>query len=375
MITSLLHDDMKSFQDLAHNFASKELAHRREESDRYPFGLFDDTVLAKAHELGFLGITLPEDMGGIGQGVRALCVILECICRTDASLAAIIFTNTLAQEILLKAGAVDLLRQVTVSNNPKDILISFPSYSNPEEHKNLPFATKGDMGYSLSGSIDYVVLAPIASQALIPARITGQDGYSLFLVDLRSPKVKKGESLFSLGVHACPVADITLNGAEARLVGQEGKGPAFFEETANMMYVAAAAVSLGIMKGSFDYALTYSNEREQGGWPIINWSEMKMILADMAIQMNIAEMAVSEACNAIEKKVAGWDVCAKTTALHVQNVACLVTTDGIQILGGYGYMKDYGQEKRFRDAAQNKALLGMAPLRKMDLIDQINSMR
>ncbi len=110
MITSLLHDEMKSFEDLALNFAVKELAHRREVSDRYPFSPFDNTVLAKAHELGFLGITLPEDLGGIGQGISTLCVVLESICRTDASLGAIIFTNALAQEIILRSGSGELLR-------------------------------------------------------------------------------------------------------------------------------------------------------------------------------------------------------------------------------------------------------------------------
>ena len=104
MITAIMNNEIKSFEDLALNFANKELAHRRESSDRYPFGPFDDEVLAKVHELGFLGITLPEELGGIGQGISTLSVILESLCRIDASLGALIFSNTLAQEIILKAG-------------------------------------------------------------------------------------------------------------------------------------------------------------------------------------------------------------------------------------------------------------------------------
>ena len=369
MITTLLHDEMKSFEDLALNFALKELAHRREVSDRYPFGAFDNTVLAKAHELGFLGITLPEDLGGIGQGISTLCVVLESICRTDASLGAIIFTNALAQEIMLRSGSGELLREPS----SRGALLAFSAYSDPLEHKDLPLAARGKKGYTLSGPANYVVLAPIAAHALIPARISGQEGYSFFLVNLSHPKVKKSEPVFSLGAHACPVADITLDAAEAVLVGREGKGAEGFKEAAGMMYAAAAAISLGIMRGSFDYALAYSNEREQGGCPIVNWSMIKTILADMAIQTKIGDMAVSCACSAIEKKIAGWDLLAKTAALYVQDAACQVTTEGIQVLGGYGYMKDYGQEKRFRDAQQNKTLLGLAPLRKVELLDQMNT--
>jgi len=373
MITSIMHDEMKSFEDLAVNFANKELDKRREQSDKYPFVPFENTVLAKAHELGFLGITLPEDLGGIGQGISTLCVVLESICRTDASLGALIFTNALAQEIILKSGGADTLRGIASSTDPESALIAFPAYSDPLEHKDLPRAAKSKKGYTLSGSSSYVVLAPIAGHALIPAKIKDQEGYSFFLVSLSDPKVKKGEPVFSLGVHACPAADLALSGAEAVLVGQEGSGPACFVGAAEKMYAAAAAIALGIMKGSFDYALAYSNEREQGGWPIVNWSEIKMILADMAIQAKIADMAVSQACSAVENKIAGWDVYAKTAALHIQEAACQVTTDGIQILGGYGYMKDYGQEKRFRDAKQVKTLLGMAPLRKIGLLDQLNA--
>jgi alkylation response protein AidB-like acyl-CoA dehydrogenase len=373
MITSLMHEELKSFEDLALNFAAKELDKRREESDRYPFGPFDRSALAKAHELGFLGITLPEDLGGIGQGISTLCVILESICRTDASLGAIIFTNALASEIVLRSGSALLLREITSSGSPEGVLIAFPAYSDPAEHKVLPLAAKGTDGYSLSGQVDYAVLAPIAAHALIPAKIPGQEGYSLFLVDLASSKVKKSDPVFSLGVHACPVADLVLTGAQGDLVGQEGNGAAYFGEAAEVMCAAAAAISLGIMRGSFDYALAYSNEREQGGWPIFNWSEVKIILANMAVQMKVADLAVSQACSAIEKKAAGWGSCAKAAAIHAQEAACQVTTDGIQVLGGYGYMKDYGQEKRFRDAGQVKTLLGMTPLRKIELIDAMNA--
>lgn len=373
MMTSLMHGDLKSFEDLALNFAGKELAHRREVGDRYPFIPFDRAVLAKVHELGFLGMTLPEDLGGIGQGMSTLCVVLEGISRTDASLGAVIFTNALAQEIILRSGSADMLRRIVSSDTPEGLLIAYSVYSDPQEHKDLSLAAKGKKGYTLTGSAGYVVLAPIAAQALIPARISGQEGYSFFLVSLSSPNVKQSEPVFSLGVHACPVADLTLNGAEALLVGREGNGAACFAEATNMMYAAAASISLGIMRGSFDYALAYSNEREQGGWPIVNWSMIKTILADMAIQTKVGEMVVVGACSVMEQKAPGWDICVKAAALHVQEAACQVTTEGIQVLGGYGYMKDYGQEKRFRDAQQMKTLLGLAPLRKVGLLDRMNA--
>ncbi|HQI02849.1 MAG TPA: acyl-CoA dehydrogenase family protein [Deltaproteobacteria bacterium] len=373
-MTSPLRDELKAFETLAENFALKELSPRREESDRYPFGPFPDDILEKAYEVGFLGITLPEELGGIGQGISALCNVLERICRADASLGAVIFTNTLSQEIIMRAGGSDILGRILSSPaDAKGFLIAFPSYSNPAEHSGLPAAKKGANGYALSGKVDYAVLGNLASHALVPARTSGLDGYSLFLISLNDPRVRKSEPVFSLGVHACPACDLVLSNAEATLIGGEDRGKDPYEDASDFMNAAAAAMSLGVMRGSFDYALAYCNEREQGGWPIVNWSEIKMILSSMAVQVEVAGMAVSEACCAIENKVSNGKTLARAAALFVQDAACLLTTDGIQVLGGYGYMKDYGQEKRFRDAKQLQALLGLSPLRKLRFMDQINA--
>lgn len=373
-MTSPLREELKAFETLAENFAVKELSPRREESDRYPFGPFYEDILEKAYEVGFLGITLPEELGGIGQGITALCNVLERICRADASLGAIIFTNTLSQEIIKAAGGSDILLKTLASPaNAKGFLIAFPSYSNPAELSTLPAARKAADGYIISGRLEYTVLGNIADHALIPARIAGQDDYSLFLISLSDKGVKRSDPVFSLGVHACPASDIVLNDAPATLVGPEGQGRSSYEEASDFMNAAAAAMSLGVMRGSFDYALAYCNEREQGGWPIVNWSEIKMILSNMAVQVEVADMAVAETCCAIENKTQGWKTLAQAAVLFTQDAACLLTTDGIQVLGGYGYMKDYGQEKRFRDAKQLQTLLGLFPLRKLGFMDQLNA--
>ena len=104
--------DLKPFEDLASSFAAKELAKKTEEHDTYPFGPFFAKVLDKAHEVGFLGVLLPEDLGGINGGISALCVILDNICRADSSLGGIIFTNALAQEIMMEAKAAQALKKI-----------------------------------------------------------------------------------------------------------------------------------------------------------------------------------------------------------------------------------------------------------------------
>ncbi len=366
MITTF-RNDLKPFEELAQSFAAKELAKKVEEHDRYPFGDFFSDVLARACEVGFLGVVLPEDLGGIGGDIATLCVILEKLCRADSSIGGIIFTNALSQEILLASGAAKEAKKIfTSASRAEEFLVAFPSYSDPGTMDDLPLAAASGKGYALTGRLEFLVLGSLASRALIPARIDGRPGWSFFLADLAQTGVELSAPIFSLGLHACPAVDLVLKGAKAQLIGEEGKGGSVFDAVSKKMHLAAAAMNAGIMKGSYQEALAYSRERFQGGREIINWSEVTMLLAGMCIKSEVAGMCVAQACLAAEKDAPGSSSVA--AALHIHELACEAVTDGIQVLGGNGYMKDYGQEKRFRDARQVQALLGSAPFKKIALM-------
>ena len=372
MLTTI-KSELKPFEDLAHNFAVRELAANRKANDSYPFGPFFDPVVARAYEAGLLGITVPEECSGAGQGIGALCVILDRISAVDASLSGIIFTNALAQEIMLAAGGKDTLKAIMEkATDTRSTLIAYPAFSNPGETQIGLDAVRTGGTFRLSGTIEYVVLGGMAGHALVPARIKGQDGrqdgYTFFLVDQGGKGITKTEPIFSLGLHACPAVDLTLAGVEGIPVGKEGDGARCFDHASDRMHAAVAAIQCGIMKGAFQEALSYSQERFQGGREIINWSALRMLLGDMAVQAGIADMVVSGAAMAVDQQDPQWGLSARAAALHLSELACKLTTDGIQILGGNGYMKDYGQEKRFRDAKQVQALLGLFPLRKLGLV-------
>ncbi len=364
--------ELKLLNKASSEFARKELAPNREENDRFPFAPFFAPVLEKAYSLDFFHVTLPETLGGIGHGVTALSVILYNICREDSSLGGIVFTHTAAQELLLAAGAENLIQPIMQSESSvHDLLIAFPIFNNPAETENMGVCEKTNDSYILSGTIEFVVLGGCAGHALLPARHNGTNGFSFFLVDLAAQGITVSDPIHSLGLHACPAVDIRLDNVKARLVGEEGRGEAYFEEMTDRMSVTGAAMSAGIMKGSYDEALKYSRGRFQGGREIINWSEVQMILADMAVNIQNADMLVSRACQAVDTKEKGWKTCSRTAAISIQTTACDLTTWGIQILGGVGYMKDFGQEKRFRDAKHIQAILGLAPMRKLKLIREL----
>ena len=363
--------DLKPIADLAQSFAARELSGKTEEHDRYPFGEFYDHVLDKAHEVGFLGAILPESLGGIGGDIGTLCVILQNICQVDGSLGGIIFTNAMSQEIMLAAEA-DLAQEIFPgAASPREFLVAFPSYTDPAQTDTLPKAVGSGKDFALTGHLEFLVMGNLARQAIIPARTGKGPSYAFFLVDLSATGVEKSDPIFSLGLHACPAVDINFQGAKARLVGTENGGHAAFEKASLAMNVAAAAMNAGIMKGSFDEALAYSRERFQGGRAIVNWSEVSMVLAGMSIKSDVAAMCITQACLGLQKSGDGGGSQYISSSIHIHELACEAVTDGIQILGGYGYMKDYGQEKRYRDARMVQALLGPAPMKKLAMIRRI----
>ncbi|MHB8894538.1 MAG: acyl-CoA dehydrogenase family protein [Candidatus Geothermincolia bacterium] len=368
---SLMNSELEMFEQTVQDFAEKELAEGRQENDRpFAYPQFEG-VLRKANVVGFFSVTLPEELGGCDMGITELCVMLENISRIDASLAAVIFTDTLAKEIVYRARGFVLLKELlTVVSEFNSALFAFPSQGDPAERGELSAAPVGEGLFTLDGKADYVVLGGLARHAVLPAE-TSAGGHSFFLVDLSGPGVSVGDPVASLGLHACPAVDITLEGARGRLVGDEGEGAVYLERVAGRMNAAAAAMSLGLMKGSFEEAVAYARERQQGGREIVNWSEVRRILARMAVKVKVADMVVSEACRTAQENLADWELGAMAAALFAGEMSVDLTTDGIQVLGGNGYMEDYGQEKRFRDAAQVRSLLGNAPLRELRLMGKV----
>ncbi len=372
-MSALISSEFKILNEMASDFALQELAPKREEYDEYPFKPLFIDVLKKAYETGFLGVMMSEEQGGFNRSIKALCIVLNNICRIDASLGGVIFNNALTQEIMMNAGETNLLSSlVSNAKSFEDIIVAFPVFDNPGDISIKAKAKKGkDNKYVLSGSAEYVTLGGIAKQALIPAVIDGQNKYSFFMVATDQSGVQCSDPVVSIGMHACPSVDITFRDAEAILVGKENEGTTYFDLASDRMSVASAAMASGVIRGSFNVALDYAKQRPQGGREIINWSNLRMMLSDMAVKLKCADLAISSACSMVDEQEPGWQIASRAVDLLVSELACDATNYGIQVLGGNGYMHDYSQEKSFRDARQIQALMGMAPMRKLAYIKRI----
>ena len=368
--TDSLAAERQAFTDLAKDISVKKLVENREEHDKYPFGeLFADAI-RDAGVVGFYGVNLPLDFGGVGMNTGMIAAILEQLSEADASLAGIVFTNAAALEIL-NAGAGSA-KDASIFQSVKNLgstPLAFPAYASPEEIQ-MPVMNKNGAGIFF-GKINNLPLGDIADHAVIPARKEGENGFSYYLIDLSDKGVRKSKPIVSLGLHACPAVVLTMEKVPALLVGTAGEGQKYFLSMRDQMSVCAAAMALGNMRGSLNDALIYTADRYQGGRQIIDWGQVRMMLANMAIETKIAEACLAAACQEMDCNMCGWERTAQAAAIHIGEMANRSCTDGVQLFGGNGYMKDYPQEKRMRDTKQIQCLLGRSLLRKMDYIAEI----
>jgi alkylation response protein AidB-like acyl-CoA dehydrogenase len=361
--------EYKLLYGASRKFAQKILLPEREENDRFPFSRLNTGIIEKAFELDFFHVWLPEKLGGMGGHLKKLILILQTIAETDASMAVMILSNALAQDILIQAGEDNTLETVcSGEKSAADFLIAYPAFTNPYESSTRVTAQKKDGMYCLNGETPYAVLGNFARYALVTAKIEGDNEDSYFLVSTKDGSCKIGDPILSLGLHACPVADLRFNGTEAVIVGERGKARDYFQSTFRALILAGASVAAGIMRGAFDDALAYSRSRVQGGRPIGNWSEVQMMLSGMALNVKNAETMVSYLSEQEEGGESAREDAIIAASLPIFDHALDVTTSGVQVLGGYGYMEDYSQEKRFRDARHLQTFLGSPYLKKIHFI-------
>ncbi len=281
--------------------------------------------------------------------------ILFTIAGSDASVATLILVQILASELLALSGRAALRGWVAL-----------PIYDHPLEWLSLN-------GRTVSSEWRNVPALPIADRVLLPLVLDGAP--SLVSVDLREPRpasVEITEPVLTLGFRGCPVADLRLShfSIEREQVLLEGED---FARKVSILWsqaeVLAMAIRSGILHASYRTALEYAGQRYQGGKIILEHSLVRQMLADFHLADERFQRSWRRiACEAIPGRPLDHGALAEAIESAVEAAAC--TSVGIQLLGGYGYMEDFGQEKRFRDAKQSEWLLGRSQLKRFSAFEQ-----
>ncbi|HTC69625.1 MAG TPA: acyl-CoA dehydrogenase family protein [Acidothermaceae bacterium] len=316
-------------------------------------------VHAALAQSGFNAPHIPEKYGGGGADALATAIVIEEVARACASSALIPSVNKLGTLPLLTVGSEELRERYLPPVARGDAMFSY-ALSEPDAGSDAAAMTTraerdGDE-WVLTGtkrwisgageSLYYTVFAVTDPSA-------GSRGISAFVVEKADPGVTVGAPERKLGIKGSPTREIYFDGCRIpswRLIGDEGTGLRTALQTLDHTRVTIAAQALGIAQGALDAAVDYTGQRQQFGVPVGEFQGVQFMLADMAMKVEAARALTYSAAARSEADTADLTYFGAAAKCFASDVAMEVTTDAVQLFGGYGYVKDYPVERMMRDA-------------------------
>ncbi len=373
-----LSEDQLALQAAVREFARGEIATVAAELDRDPRFPWD--TLHKMGELGLLGVTTPEEYGGAGLDNVSYVVLLEEIAVADASHATIMsVTNGLPQHLLVQHGTKEQ-REAYLPRLASGEWIGAFCLSEPHSGSDaLALSTRAekvDGGYVLNGAKAWVTSGGEAQLYLVMAKTdpsAGPRGVSTFLIEKDTPGLGFGLPEDKLGQHAAITTGLTLDDCfvpESARLGPEGQGFVIAMSGLDGGRIGIAALSVGIARAAFEAARDYAAQREAFGQPIHQFQAVGFKLADMLTRIESSRLLTLRAAWLKDRGFRHTRESAMAK-LFASETASQVTHDAIQVLGGYGYTRDYPVERYFRDARVTEIYEGTSEIQRMVIHRQI----
>lgn len=354
---NVLTDDEVMLRDTIRRFAEERVLPGELERDHAC--RFHAELVAELAEMGFLGIPVPEQYGGAGMSTMCYALTVEEIAKVSGSLALTLAAHTsLGTMPIVDFGTEEQKREFVPDLASGKHLGSFAltePQAGSDSGATKTSATRDGDCYVLSGQKSWITNAGYAGSFVVTARTSagkGSDGISAFLVRRGVPGFAIGEPEKKLGLHSSDSRPIFFDGCRvpaAQRLGPEGEGFKYFMKTLDRGRIVIGAMALGLAEGALACALKYAKERKTFGKEIAAHQAIAFKLADMATQIEAARLLIHQAAR---KKDAGLPFArdAAMAKLFASEMAMRVTSDAIQIHGGYGYTREYHVERMFRDA-------------------------
>ena len=308
---------------------------------------------------GVLAIPFPERYGGISGSSVTICMGIEEIAKACTTSSLILAVQALGSYPILVAGTEEqkkrLCPPLASGEKVAAYALSEPSSGSDAAAMRTKARRYGDE-YVITGSKQFITHGSIAATLVVFAVTdaeAGSRGISAFVLERESSAWGVAKLEHKLGIRGSPTAQIVLEEVRvpaANRLGEEGQGFKIALAVLDRSRPGIGAQALGIAEGAFEYALGYAKERRQFGQPIAAFQGMQFMFADMATQIEAARHLVYLAATKVDEKAADLSKVAAMAKLFASDMAMKVTTDCVQVLGGYGYVKDYPVERMMRDA-------------------------
>jgi acyl-CoA dehydrogenase len=376
-----LTPEQEEIRALAHEFAEKEMRPQADYFDEHEETPWE--VMRKAHELGIGAMAaFPEQYGGGGIDFITELILQEELAWGDAGMAVAIMASGLAGAGIVAMGTEEQKEKyISMLCDPKQLRLAAMGLTEPNSGSDSlalqTTATKVDGGYLLNGTKQFCTNGGIADIQVAFAttdRSLGPAGIAAFVIEKGNPGMRQGRKERKLGVRASHTAQVILEDCfvpeEARL-GYDEHGNSTGPGAVGAMLMleatrpAIAAGALGIARAAYEFALGYALEREQFGKPIAKHEAIAFKLADMATEIDAARLLTWRAGWMAQQGIAFSRAEGSMAKLFAGDVAMRVTVDAVQVLGGYGYIKEYPVERFMRDAKIYQIWEGTAEIQRL----------
>ena len=353
-----LPEELEEFRGLVREIVDERIGLARaaeiDETDEFPW---DVHKLFVENEL--MAVGYPEDFGGSGGGSLTFAILIEEISRVSAGCALIPLVSRLGAIPVMLAGSDEMKQEIFGGIAKGDHQMSYcltePDSGSDSVAMKTRYEKSGNT-FKLSGTKRFITGAGVSDAYTVFATRDPElkaKGISAFVVYTDDPGVSFGKAEHKLGIHGSPTREVYLENTEipsVQLIGEEGEGFTYAMRTLDYSRPTIAAQALGIAQGAFDFAARYANERQQFGKAISHFEGIQFMLADMAMEIEAARLLVYRAASLVDARDPRMTEFASMAKCYAGDVAMKVTTDAVQVLGGYGYMREYPVERMMRDA-------------------------
>jgi alkylation response protein AidB-like acyl-CoA dehydrogenase len=378
-----LPEEHQALRESARALAEDKIAPRAAEVDRtaeFPWDIYDALVKADLH-----AVHIPEAYGGAGADALATAIVIEEVARACASSSLIPAVNKLGTVPLMLSGSEDLkqryLAPVARGEGMFCYALSEPEAGSDAASMKTRAVRDGD-GYVLNGTKRWITNAGVSEYYTVMA-VTDPDqgagGISAFVVEKGDAGFSFGAPEHKLGIKGSPTRELYFDDCRIpadRIIGAEGSGFRTALATLDHTRITIAAQALGIAQGALDYALGYVKERRQFGKPVADFQGVQFMLADMAMKLEGARQLTYAAAAKSERAMSGEpdpDLTFFSSACKclASDAAMDITTDAVQLLGGYGYVNDYPVERMMRDAKITQIYEGTNQIQRVVMARQL----
>ena len=351
------------------------LAAEVDEKGEFPQDSYD--ALRKA---GFHAVHVPEEYGGAGADALATCLVIEEVARVCASTSLIPAVNKLGTMPLLLSASEDLRKRYLPPVASGEAMFSY-ALSEPEAGSDAvamrTTAVRDGDSYVLNGAKRWITNAGVSDFYTVMAVTdleAGANGVSAFVVEKSDEGFTFGAPEKKLGIKGSPTRELYFDDCRIpsdRIIGAEGSGFKTALRTLDHTRVTIAAQAVGIATGALEHATRYAKERKQFGKSISDFQGMQFLLADMAMKVEVARQMTYVAAAKSERGDNDLTFFGAAAKCFASDTAMEVTTDAVQVLGGYGYVKDYPVERMMRDAKITQIYEGTNQIQRLVMARQL----